>query len=342
VEKSSLEWYYFSQFNSILTNLIKSSSVSFLEMSSFFENTSSFTAWLGRKSESDLKNKLFRIDTKLRLNGNKQALVERIVEATRNLSFEKQRNIFPELASRRIPRPRLVFSRRSQRPLAVNVNGVEPRPRNSGPLQGDGSSRRGARDSRPIPVFNPEDGVVHPRSPHQVSVNANAQPVESRIEQTPGRRVDLASIVRRFETGSFPALGSNDPRTPEQVLQETLEVQAGLIIQSISHAITPRSRRLNSVSESNIEASASGELRMTRSASVSSAEKVVPDVSVGNIGTKLECKVCLDQSVNTVLLPCGHACCCQDCSVKLKFTTWDAKCPICRSRIQTVSMLYFS
>jgi len=310
-------------------------------MSLFFENSSSFTTWLEGKSESDLKNKIFRIDTKLRLNGSKRDLIKRIIEATRNLSLEKQRNIFPELAVRRNPhpRPQLVLSRRSQRPLAANGTAVEPRRRSGGPLlQRDGSSRRGARDSRPLPVFNLEDSTVHPTFA-RVPVN---EPVESRNVRTPGRRIDLASIVRRFETGSFPALSSNDPRTPEQVLQETLEVQAGLIIQTISHAITPRSRRLNSVSGSNVEASASGELRSTRPASVSSAEKVVPEVSVGNIGTNLECKVCLDKSVNTVLLPCGHACCCQDCSVKLKFTTWDAKCPICRSRIQNVSMLYFS
>jgi len=308
-------------------------------MSMFFENSNLFTTWLEGKSESDLKNKLYRIDNKLRLNGSKRDLIKRIVEATRNLSIEKQRNIFPELTVRRNPRPRLVLSRRSQRPLAANGIEVESRHSSGGPLLRDGFSRRGARDSRPLPVFNLEDSAVHPTPAHQVPVH---ETVESRMERTPGRRIDLAAIVRRFETGSYPALGSNDPRTPEQVLQETLEVQAGLIIQSISHAITPRSRRLNSVSGSNIEATASGEFRSTRSASVSSAEKVVPDLSVGNFGTKLECKVCLDKSVNTVLLPCGHACCCHECSVKVKFATWDAKCPICRSRIQSVSMLYFS
>jgi len=305
-------------------------------MSSFFDNTRSFTAWLGAKSESDLKHKLFRIDTKLRLNGSKQDLVRRIVEATRNMSMDRQKIIFPELA-RQNPRPEVVRVRRSRLAVGAHVNEIEPRASSSGPLRRAGSSRM-ARDLRPLPVF--DDSSLRPSHAHQVPVLV--QP-EVEIARTPVRRVNLAAMVQRFETGNFPALGNSDPRTPEQILQETLEVQAGLLIQTIAHALTPRPRRLNSVAGSNADVSALGALPNTRPASVLSAEKVGPEVSVGNdVGSKLECKVCLDKSVDTVLLPCGHACCCYGCSVKIKFSTWDAKCPICRSRIQTVSMLYFS
>ena len=130
-------------------------------------------------------------------------------------------------------------------------------------------------------------------------------------------------------------------QTPEQILQERLEVHAGLIIQSIAHSLTPRNRR-NSMST--LGAAANSPTR-PRAASTSSAEKTGPDVDLGEeeiYRNKLECKICFDAAVNTVLLPCGHACCCHDCSVRLKFATWNAKCPICRTRIDKISMLYFS
>jgi len=279
-------------------------------MSSFFDNRISFTAWLGTKSESDLKTKLFRIDTQLRLNGSKEDLVRRIVEATRNLSMDRQRSIFPELACRN-PRPEEVLrARRSCLPIGTQVNEIEPRPIISGTLRRAGSSRR-VRDPRPLPVLNLQDSSPRPsHARRQVPVIIQPE-VENAMARTPERRVDLAAIVQRFETGNFPALGRSDPRTPEQILQETLEVQAGLLIQSIANALTPRSRRLNSVAGRNADVSASGVLPNTRPASVSSAEKVGPEVSVGNVGgAKLECKVCLDSLVDTVLLPCGHACCC--------------------------------
>ena len=132
-------------------------------------------------------------------------------------------------------------------------------------------------------------------------------------------------------------------RTPEQILRETLELQAGLIIQSISRAATPRIRQL-SLSRMGASAAASPVHSRPRAASTSSADKSGPDVSLeeDDHKVKLECKICFDSRVNTVLLPCGHACCCQDCSVRLKFATWDSKCPICRSSIQNISMIYFS
>jgi len=42
------------------------------------------------------------------------------------------------------------------------------------------------------------------------------------------------------------------------------------------------------------------------------------------------CKVCMCNEKNTVFIPCGHICCCYDCSQKLE------KCPICRAKITTV------
>ncbi|KAL7722654.1 Zinc finger domain containing protein [Entamoeba marina] len=46
------------------------------------------------------------------------------------------------------------------------------------------------------------------------------------------------------------------------------------------------------------------------------------------------CKVCLCNEKNTVFIPCGHICCCFECSEKLSI------CPVCRSRITTVIKTY--
>lgn len=47
-----------------------------------------------------------------------------------------------------------------------------------------------------------------------------------------------------------------------------------------------------------------------------------------------ECKICFERETDTVLLECGHQCCCQDCSKFLK------NCPICRSNIVRVVPIF--
>lgn len=44
-----------------------------------------------------------------------------------------------------------------------------------------------------------------------------------------------------------------------------------------------------------------------------------------------ECTVCYDNTVNTVLIPCGHASACERCTMSLR----DNLCPICRSTFST-------
>ncbi|XP_041354958.1 uncharacterized protein LOC121372607 [Gigantopelta aegis] len=51
-------------------------------------------------------------------------------------------------------------------------------------------------------------------------------------------------------------------------------------------------------------------------------------------GEQLTCKVCLENNVNVVFLPCGHLCCCVDCAARLR------KCPLCRSRIEGTVRAY--
>jgi len=40
------------------------------------------------------------------------------------------------------------------------------------------------------------------------------------------------------------------------------------------------------------------------------------------------CRVCMDQEINTVFLPCGHLSCCESCAKSL------TDCPICRNVIR--------
>lgn len=46
------------------------------------------------------------------------------------------------------------------------------------------------------------------------------------------------------------------------------------------------------------------------------------------------CKVCMDNDISTVLCPCGHMVCCNDCASQL------AECPLCRTCIQTIQPVY--
>ena len=46
------------------------------------------------------------------------------------------------------------------------------------------------------------------------------------------------------------------------------------------------------------------------------------------------CKICIDEEISVVFLPCGHLACCLTCSVQLD------KCPICRKRIEKQEKIY--
>eukprot|EP00092_Neocalanus_flemingeri_P031137 GFUD01033824.1.p1 GENE.GFUD01033824.1~~GFUD01033824.1.p1 ORF type:complete len:290 (-),score=40.33 GFUD01033824.1:75-944(-) len=289
-------------------------------MSSLFPDALSFRTWLGTKSEAELRTMLYRADNRARLNGSQGDLVRRLDESTRNLGRERQLVIFPELRRRRQGQRSSSAMRvaiRNPRGPASSLPNVSqiravlrtfPRAQERGPSRSSDATANSA--NRPVPTF-------YPSGPSTTTAGFR-------------NPINLPSLA-----GNHQGAG----RTPEQLLRETLEVQAGLIIQSISQAATPRLRR-NSLSRMG---AAACPVR-SRAASISSVEKTGPEVSLEEVKfqVKLECKICFDSPVNTVLLPCGHACCCQDCSVRLKFATWDSKCPICRNRIQSISMLYFS
>ena len=61
-----------------------------------------------------------------------------------------------------------------------------------------------------------------------------------------------------------------------------------------------------------------------------------------------DCVVCMDRKINTVLLTCGHCTLCYQCASRICETKYNVidgvlhypKCPICRSNIEAISLLY--
>ncbi|KAJ4460223.1 putative RNA-binding protein [Paratrimastix pyriformis] len=53
-----------------------------------------------------------------------------------------------------------------------------------------------------------------------------------------------------------------------------------------------------------------------------------------------QCTICLDQPATVVFVPCGHLCCCPDCSEMIMAK--NRQCPICRADISTSVRTFFS
>jgi len=47
-----------------------------------------------------------------------------------------------------------------------------------------------------------------------------------------------------------------------------------------------------------------------------------------------ECIVCMSEDKSVVFAPCGHYCSCESCAIQINHS--QGKCPICRTRIQTI------
>jgi len=215
-------------------------------MTCFFGDMNSFRSWLDQKTEAELKTKLYRADPRARLNGSKPDLVRRLVESTRNLDMEMQGTIFPELRRRRrqehlarIAAPRHAVQAGQAAAREQHHGLTSSGPRNIPRAQATRSAA--VTSSRPVPIFNrfrptPTIPIIHP-SPVPRAFQSEAR--------------DLTPLRAGFRNPRtiFPGLTGHaaEVSTPEQILRETLEVHAGLIIQSISHAATPRLRQ-NSMS----------------------------------------------------------------------------------------------
>jgi len=48
-----------------------------------------------------------------------------------------------------------------------------------------------------------------------------------------------------------------------------------------------------------------------------------------------DCRVCMNQKINTVMVPCGHRVCCEQCSKVV-----NKSCPICNAAVQQVIKTY--
>lgn len=79
-------------------------------------------------------------------------------------------------------------------------------------------------------------------------------------------------------------------------------------------------------------------LRMALEMSESVNDHEVPVVEVTGVDddgtTDSECLICFANSVDSVLVPCGHMCCCQECAEAMK------ECPVCRQTISQIVKTY--
>ena len=52
------------------------------------------------------------------------------------------------------------------------------------------------------------------------------------------------------------------------------------------------------------------------------------------------CSVCMKNSIDTVIIPCNHACMCRSCANRVKNTT--GLCPICRRKIERIGTIFLN
>jgi hypothetical protein len=196
--------------------------------------------------------------------------------------------------------------------------------------------------SRIFPEMRPRPSrTVHSSRPQTMRGSSATSGTRLQIRR-PRINVVATSPSRSSSTRPLSSVRAPLEETPEQLLlRRTLETQAGLIIQEISQLASPRPTPLR---RSNTNPAFLTPARRPRAASASSSERRGPEVQLQaqQDSVFLECKICFDEQINTVLLPCGHACCCWECSVRLKFASWDSSCPLCRANIESVSKIYFN
>ena len=54
-----------------------------------------------------------------------------------------------------------------------------------------------------------------------------------------------------------------------------------------------------------------------------------------------KCAICLSNPYEMLFQPCGHVCCCSDCS-RILLDKWRPKCPICRKAVENAQKIYLS
>lgn len=67
---------------------------------------------------------------------------------------------------------------------------------------------------------------------------------------------------------------------------------------------------------------------------------LLAELDGGSSTNASECKVCLEEMVNSVVLPCRHSSMCVQCAEMCKNSS--GECPICREKITEVIQIYLS
>ena len=75
---------------------------------------------------------------------------------------------------------------------------------------------------------------------------------------------------------------------------------------------------------------------VTSELNTASEEEVTLETENMQLKENMLCKICMEVDFNTVLLPCSHLICCDNCAKRINF------CPICRSKIKATVLAFMS
>jgi hypothetical protein len=59
------------------------------------------------------------------------------------------------------------------------------------------------------------------------------------------------------------------------------------------------------------------------------------DAATSSLASQYECKLCMNEQIQVVIIPCGHAMSCRSCIENTNL------CPICRCDIQNTTSIHF-
>lgn len=64
----------------------------------------------------------------------------------------------------------------------------------------------------------------------------------------------------------------------------------------------------------------------------------VPAKNIQKLFLENDCVICLDKKPDTISLPCGHACMCYECALKISEKKF--KCPMCNQRVDNYQFIF--
>jgi len=289
-----------------------------------------FQGFLMNSQPFRIRSMIYQLNQKganLPMLGPQREKVQKLIERFKRISTDQQREIFPEYFRDR-----------------MNINNFTSRDRvGTGTLGDRPNIGRGNRHDntrtnflRTTNVSNPRTGVQlnqetnsRPARPPRLAIHMNSQPTELTVRnqpQTPNQE------NQRLPTFFNSPLRLNEaPSAPPE--------------RGTAYQLTPRPQRRASITSPAPESSSDlPSSRRRRSMSVSAGPK---GASVAAASAKdgcgemasIECKICMDKTVECAIMPCGHACACYSCARYMYFTM--AKCPICRGTIAEVIRIYW-